>query len=126
MKPTRKWDEGNKFQFRIRGRSDSDYTKATQTRQSVTGYVVYLKDAPVMHRSATQKTVALSLCKAKLNVAVLCKQVMMYAKNLRRLIGLKVELPMVLEIDNKGAVDLINSLSVRGCTCHINIKQFFL
>jgi hypothetical protein len=30
FKPTRKWDRGNTFQFRIRGRSDSDYAKYTQ------------------------------------------------------------------------------------------------
>ncbi len=28
---------------------------------------MYLEDAPTMHRSATQKTVALSSCKAELN-----------------------------------------------------------
>jgi hypothetical protein len=78
-----------------------------------------------MHRSATQKTVALSLCEAELNAAFLCVQDMLYAKNLFESIGLKVELPMVLEIDNKGAVDLINSFTVGGRTHHINIKQCF-
>ncbi len=82
FKPIRKWDEGTKFQFKIRGRSDSDYMKDTQTRQSVTGYMVYLEDAPMMHWSATQKTVALSLCKSELNSAVLCTQGMLYTKNL--------------------------------------------
>ncbi len=33
---------------------------------------------------------------------------------------------MVLEIDNKGAVDLINSFSVGGRTRHIDVKQCFL
>jgi hypothetical protein len=34
---------------------------------------------------------------------------MLYAKNLLKSIGLKVELPMMLEIDKKGPFDLINS-----------------
>jgi hypothetical protein len=51
---------------------------------------------------------------------------MLYAKNLIELIGLKVDLPMKLEIDNKGAVDIINNFSVGGCTHHINVKQCFL
>jgi hypothetical protein len=93
-----------------------------QTRQSILGYMVFLKDAPVMHRSAMQKTVALSSCKAELNAAVLCVQDMLYAKNLIESTGLKVEFPMKLEIDNKGAVDLINSFSVGGCTHHIDVK----
>jgi hypothetical protein len=73
-----------------------------------------------------QKTVALSSCEAELNAAGLCVQDMLYTKKLLKSIGLKVELPMMLEINNKGAVDLINSLTVGGRTCHINIKQFFL
>ena len=126
LKPSQKWDGSNKHQFCIRGQSDSDYAKDTQTRRSVSGYVVYVEDAPTMHRSATQKTVALSSCKAELNAAVLCVQDMIYQKNTLELIGLKVEYPMVLEMDNRGAIDLINSFSVGGCTRHINVKQCFL
>jgi hypothetical protein len=126
LKPSRKWDGSNEHQFCIRGRLDSDYTKDTQTRQSVSGYVVYLEDAPTMHRSATQKTVALLSYEAELNAAVLCAQDMMYQKNTLESIGLKVELPMILEMDNKGAVDLVNSFSVRGRTRHNDIKQCFL
>ncbi len=33
---------------------------------------------------------------------------------------------MILEMDNKGAVDLINSFSVGGRTHHIDVKQCFL
>ncbi len=50
----------------------------------------------------------------------------MYAKNLIESIGLKVELPVKLEFNNKGAVDLINSFSVGGRTRHIDVKQCFL
>jgi hypothetical protein len=51
---------------------------------------------------------------------------MLYTKNLLGSIELKVKLPMMLEIDNKGAVDLINSFAVGGCQHHINLKQGFL
>ncbi len=33
---------------------------------------------------------------------------------------------MILEMDNNGAVNLVNSFSVRGHTRHINVKQCFL
>jgi hypothetical protein len=70
--------------------------------------------------------VALLSCGAELNAAVLCAQDMMYQKNMLESIGLKVELPMILEMDNKGAVNLVNSFSVGGHTQHINVKQYFL
>jgi hypothetical protein len=79
-----------------------------------------------MHQSATQKTVALSVTEAEINTAVLCVQDMLYAKNLIKSIGLKVKLPIILEVNNKGAVDIINSFSVGGRTRHIDIRQYFL
>jgi hypothetical protein len=76
--------------------------------------MVFLEVALVIHRSAMQKTVTLTSCKAELNGAVLCVQDMLYAKNLIELIGLKVKLPMKFEINNKGAVDLTSNFSVGG------------
>ncbi len=99
-----------------------DYAKNMQTRQSVSGYVVYLEGVPTLYRSSTQKTVALSSCIAEPTAAVLCVQDMMYQKNMLQSIGLKVELTMILEMDNKGAVNLIISFSVVGHTRHIDIK----
>jgi hypothetical protein len=49
LNPTRKWDGEKEFRFRIRGVSNSNYAKDTHTRHSISGYVVYLEDAPVMH-----------------------------------------------------------------------------
>eukprot|EP00956_Cyclotella_meneghiniana_P017441 scaffold28424_cov41-Cyclotella_meneghiniana.AAC.1 len=40
--------------------------------------------------------------------------------------GLKVKLPMVLEMDNKGAVDLANNYSVGGRTRHVDARFFYL
>ncbi len=81
-------------------------------RRSVSGYVIYLEEAHVMHRCAMQKTVALSLHETELNAAVLCVQDMLYTKNLLKSVGLKVKLPIMLEINNKVVVDLINSFTV--------------
>ncbi len=79
-----------------------------------------------MHPRATQKTVALLVCKAEMNSAVLCAQDMIYAKQVLELLGLQVETPMVLQMDNKGAVELINSFSVGGCTRHTDVQQCLL
>ncbi len=46
----------------------------------------------------------------------MCAQDMLYTKNVLELMGLKVRLPMVLEMDNKGAVDLANNWSVGSRT----------
>jgi hypothetical protein len=40
--------------------------------------------------------------------------------------GLKVKKPMILEIDNKGAGDLMHNWSVGGWTRHVEVRQYFL
>ncbi len=39
---------------------------------------------------------------------------------------LKVKLPLLLEMDNKGAVDLANNWCVGGQTRHVDVQQCFL
>jgi hypothetical protein len=51
---------------------------------------------------------------------------MMYCYRVITSLGLKVELPVVLEMDNKGAVDLANNYSIDGRTRHVDVKFFFL
>ena len=41
-------------------------------------------------------------------------------------LGLKAKLPMILEMDNMGAVDLPNNWSVGGRTRHVDVQQCFL
>ena len=59
------------------------------------------------------------MTEAEAGTAVTCAQDMMYTKNILESLELSVELPMVLEIDNRGAVDLLNSWAVGGRTRHV-------
>jgi hypothetical protein len=43
--------------------------------------------------------------------------------NVLESMGLNVKLPMALEIDNKGAVDLANNWSIGGRTRHVDARQ---
>ena len=70
--------------------------------------------------------VALLGTDAELFVAVLCVQDMMFIMRILNSMGLKVKLPMILHVDNKGAKDLCNNWTVGGRTRHIKVKQFFL
>jgi hypothetical protein len=41
-------------------------------------------------------------------------------------LGLKVQVPMILQVDNKGVMDLANNWSVGVRTRHMNVRTFFL
>jgi hypothetical protein len=75
---------------------------------------VCVNGAAVSTKSKMQQHVTLSVMEAELAAGVECAQDMIFTMRLIESIGLKVKLPMILEMDNKGAVDLANNWSVGG------------
>jgi hypothetical protein len=126
LTPTEKWNGNKIFKFTINGRSDSNYASNPDDRRSVTGYRVSLNGAPIAHKSATQKHVTLSVTEAEGSAMVSCVQEMIYAKNVIESMGLEVEVPMIVECDNRGAVDLANNWSVGGRTRHVDVRLNFI
>jgi hypothetical protein len=51
---------------------------------------------------------------------------MLFVMNVLESIGLKVKLAMILQMDNKGAVDLANSWAAAGRTRHIATSVCYL
>ena len=57
---------------------------------------------------------------------VMCDQDMLFIMSILNSMGFKVELPMKLEIDNKGAKYITHNWSVVGILRHVEVKRFFL
>ncbi|KAL7494557.1 hypothetical protein ACHAWT_003208 [Skeletonema menzelii] len=107
--------------------SDSDYATNTDDRRSVTGGRTVLNNYPIIIvKSSTQETVSLSVADAEQNAGVTTAQDMMFVLRLLVGLGLKVKLPMVLEMDNKGAVYLAENWSVGGRTRRLDMKSHYL
>ena len=126
LKPQQLWDGSKNFVWVIRGRSDSDYAKNKDDRKSVSGSVTYLNEAPVIIRSSTQRTVALSVTEAETKSGVVTSQDMLFTCRVIESLNMKVKLPMLLEMDNKGSVDAANSWGVGGRMRHIDVQLHFL
>jgi len=127
IKPEGNWNsKKDGIRMKVEGYSDSDYAKDLDGRRSVSGYGVFVNKAPVCVKSKMQESVTLSVTEAELVAATQCVQEMLYVKKVIESIGLHVELPMILKMDNKGAKDLINNWSVGGRMRHIEVKYYFL
>ncbi len=87
---------------------------------------MYLEGAPAIIKSSTEMTVALSTTEAETYAGVTCVQDMLYMKNVLESLGLKVKLPMVLEMENQGAVHPGNNWSNGGRTRHIDVQSVLL
>jgi hypothetical protein len=126
LKPDRTWNGSKDFKFRISGESDSDYNVDPDSRRSITGSITRLEGAAVAVRSKQQQCVTLSVTEAELIAAVETAQDMLYVKSVLESMDLQVQLPMILEVDNKGAVDLANNWSAAGRTRHVASRVYFL
>ncbi len=80
---------------------DSDYANEPEDRHSVSGHMMYLKGAPAMFKSSIERMVSLSTTEAETYAGVACMQDMLCMKNVLESLGLKIKLPMVLEMDNQ-------------------------
>ena len=123
--PKGQWDGSRDFLFEIEGRSDSEYAK-DETWRSVNGWSTFLHSSPISYRSKMMPIVALSVTEAELFAAVQCAQDMLFIMRVLNSLGLRVRLPMLLYVDNKGAKDICNGWSIGGRTRHIEVKQYFL
>jgi hypothetical protein len=94
--------------------------------RSVSGGKVFMNDVPISFRSVTQKFVMFSVTEAEIAAGVMVAQDMVYVYQLLESLELEVELPMILEMDNSGAVDTANNWSVGGRTLHIDVCNYFL
>jgi hypothetical protein len=127
LRPNREWDgKDTTFEFIISGKSDSNYATCKETRRSVTGLVIRLEGAVVAVKSGMQRIVALSVTEAEIIALVAAVQEMLYIMHLIEGMGLSVAKPMVLEVDNRGAVDLINGWSCSGGTKHTEVRIMFV
>ena len=126
LQPNGAWNGSKDFKFIVEGLSDSDCAKDPETRHSVTGTSTFLNGAVVNTRSKMQRCVTLSATEAEHVAAVERAQDMLFIMRLLESMGLQVQKPMILRVDNKGAVDLANNWSVAGRTRHIATKINFL
>lgn len=125
LKPNAQWDGSPIFEFTITGKSSLEFGK-DESRRSENGWSTFMNDASISYKSRMMPIVAILVTEAELFAATLCAQDMMFETRVLNLMGLKVELPMTLFVDNKGASDLCNNWSIGGRTRHIEIKQYFL
>jgi hypothetical protein len=126
LKPDVKWNGDPEFKLVIRGISDSDFAKDPETRKSESGNSTFLCGAPFIQCITMQRVVALSVTEAELFTATNNAQDMLYTKRITESLVLHVKLSMILEVDNKGAVDLVNNYSVGGRTRHVEMSQYFM
>ena len=66
LQPNRTWNGDKNFEFIVKGRADANYATDPTTCKSISGYSVFLEEAPVSMKSGQQASVTLSTSEAEL------------------------------------------------------------
>jgi hypothetical protein len=117
-KQTLTWD--------LKGYCDSDFAGDTDTRRSVSGFVIYLCGAAISWRSKGQKSVTLSSTEAEyMAVSELATEIL-YVAGILKFLGIPIEYPIIVNVDNIGAVYLAKNATTGNRTKHIDTRYHFV
>jgi hypothetical protein len=106
--------------------SDSDYSGDRDLRLSVTGYVIYLMGVAVAWASRAQRNVTLSSTEAEyVAVSEVCREILFVAQ-VMEFLGLTVKRPIVVRVDNVGAIYLANNQTTSQRTKHVDVRYHFV
>ena len=106
--------------------TDSDYAGDRDTRVSVTGYIMYVRGVPVCWKSKGQRSVTLSSTEAEFVALSEAVKEIKFVVQVMESVGMEVRLPIIVRVDNVGAIHLSNNLSTSQRTKHIDVRYHFI
>lgn len=114
------------LKMRLTAFCDSDYAGDKETRKSVTAYAIYFEKCLIAFKSRSQKTVSLSSTEAEFNaIGEVCAEIM-FIKNIIEFLGITLQLPIVVNCDNVGAIYMSYNAKTSPRTKHVSIKRLFV
>ena len=106
--------------------SDSDFAGDVENRVSVAGFVVYLCGAPISWKSKGIKSVSLSSSEAEYVALSEAAKEVKFIYQVLTSMGIKVKLPIVVRVDNIGAIFMSENVTVSPRTKHVDVRYHFV
>ena len=106
--------------------TDSDYAGDKDSRKSVSGFILFLMNVPVLWRSKAQKSVTLSSAEAEyVSLSEAAKEIK-FVYQILITMGLKVKTPVVVRVDNIGAIFMSENISTTSRSKHVDIRYKYV
>jgi hypothetical protein len=112
--------------WEIKAYSDSDFAGDSDTRKSVSGYIIYLNGAAIAWRSKGQKSVSLSSTEAEYMAISEVAMEILYIVGILKFLDMKINYPIEVNVDNIGAVYLSKTATTGNRTKHIDTRYHFV
>jgi hypothetical protein len=105
---------------------DSDWAGEKENQRSVTGYIMFLCGVPIIWKSKLQRTVSLSsIVAAYYALSEAAKEVKFIVQVLLT-INNQVKLPVIVHVDNVGAIFMSENVTASSRTKHIDAQYHFV
>jgi hypothetical protein len=118
--------ECDKLEWEIKAFSDSDFAGDSDTRKSVSGYIIYLNGAAISWRSKGQKSVSLSSTEAEYMAISEVAMEILYIVGILKFLDVAINYPIEVNVDNVGAVYLSKNATTGNRTKHIDTRYHFV
>ena len=106
--------------------SDSDWAGDKENRRSISGFIMFLCGVPIVWRSKQQTTVALSSSEAKFIAISDAVKEILFVLQILSSVGIEVKKPVLVHLDNMGAIFMSENNSSGVRTRHIDTRYHFV
>jgi hypothetical protein len=106
--------------------TDSDWAGDKDNRISITGYIVFLLGAPILWKSKAQKSVSLSSTEAEYYALSEAAKEIKFVVQILLSMGIPVQLPVIVRVDNMGAIFMSENASASSRTKHVDTRYHFV
>jgi len=106
--------------------SDSDFGGDKESKISVGGFIIYCMEVPISWKSKGQKSVALSSSEAEYVALSEAAKDIKFIYQVLISLNFMVKLPIIVNVDNLGAIFMSENVSVSTRTKHVDIRYRFV
>jgi hypothetical protein len=124
LKLAPKWVDTMLWELKIY--SDSDWAGDKDNRKSITGFIIFLLGAPILWRSKAQGSVALSSTEAEFYALSEAAKEIKFIVQVLISMGIPVKLPVIVRVDNVGAIFMSENVSTSSRTKHTDTRYHFV
>ena len=119
-------EHGRDMEWNLVVYSDSDWAGDKENRMSITGFIIFVHGVPITWKSRQQKSLAMSSSEAEYYALTEAAKEVKFVVQLLITMGIKVSLPVIVRVDNIGAIWMAENASAGSRTKHVELKYHFI
>ena len=110
----------------VQAMSDADFANCLDTRRSISGMLVQVYGNPCIWSSRQQQVIATSSTESEYLAACATIKEVIWTKRICVQLGLVVEVPITIYMDNKKAIGIIDDPKTKARTRHLEVPEYYV